>query len=71
MKTLRTKMKVPIGIPSPELLVRIGARLLFKTDPELALYGRYVKSVNLEKNGFKFKYPHLNQALDHLLKKQR
>lgn len=69
MKLLRNKMKIPIGIPAPEFLVRIGAKYIFKTDPELALYGRYVKSVNLEKDGFNFKYPTLNEALEHLLEK--
>ena len=69
MKSLRNKMSIPVGIPSPEILVRIGAKYIFKTDPELALYGRYVKSINLEKQGFTFKYPTLNEALNHLLKK--
>lgn len=69
MKSLRRKMKVPIGLPSPEILVRIGAKYIFKTDPELALYGRYVKSANLEKQGFRFTFPTLNEALDDLLKK--
>lgn len=69
MKSLRNKMKIPIGIPSPAILVRIGAKYIFKTDPELALYGRYVKSIKLKKEGFNFKYPTLNEALNQLLKK--
>lgn len=67
MKSLRTKMRMPIGLPSPAFLVKFGAKYLFKTDPELVLYGRYVKSLNLEKQGYNFKYPTLEKALDHLV----
>ena len=69
MKSLRKGMKMPIGIPAPESLVRFGAKYIFQTDPELALYGRYVKSVKLEDNGYRFKYSTLDKALNHLLKK--
>jgi uncharacterized protein len=47
----------------------LGAKFIFKTDPELALYGRYVKSERLEKEGFTFKFPELEMALVDLLKK--
>ena len=69
MKSLRSKTRVPFGIPSPEFVVRIGTKYIFKTDPEMALYGRYVKSIRLEEMGFNFKYPTLDGAIDHLLKK--
>lgn len=68
MKELREKLKMPIGLPAPEWITRIGARMLFKTDPELALYGRYVKSERLEKENFQFAFPKLKDALDNLLK---
>ena len=48
-------MKVPFGISAPEWVARFGAKNIFKTDPELALYGRYVKSERLEVQGFEFK----------------
>ena len=67
MRLLRKKMRMPIGLPAPEFLTRLGAKLLFRTDPELALYGRYVKSVRLEKEKFVFKFPVLEDALDDLL----
>lgn len=67
MKSLRKKMRMPIGLSAPEFITKWGAKYLFNTDPELALYGRYVKSKRLEKEGFIFKYPHLKQALDNLL----
>lgn len=69
MRLLRKKMKIPFGLPSPEFLIRIGAKLVFKTDPELALYGRYVKSKRLSAAGYTFKFPDLEEALENLLKK--
>ncbi len=68
MKELRKALRMPIGIPAPEWLTRIGARFLFQTDPELALYGRFVKSERLEKEGFQFRFPQLKEALENLLK---
>jgi len=68
MKTLRKKMRMPIGLPAPAFLTRIGAKLIFKTDPELALYGRYVVSKKLEKLNYKFEHPMLDQALENLLR---
>jgi uncharacterized protein len=67
MKELRKTLKVPIGIPAPEWITRIGARILLNTDPELAIYGRYVKSERLEKQGFRFRFPFLKEALDDLI----
>ncbi|MGV2332953.1 MAG UNVERIFIED_CONTAM: DUF1731 domain-containing protein [Planctomycetaceae bacterium] len=48
-------------------MVRIGAPLLLRTDPEIALYGRYVKSSRLEREGFAFSYPRLPEAARSLL----
>ncbi len=41
-KTLRRAMGVLIGLPATEWMVLMGAPLVLRTDPELALYGRYV-----------------------------
>jgi NAD dependent epimerase/dehydratase family enzyme len=68
MKLLRKKMRMPIWLPAPEFMIRIGAKMIFNTDPELVLYGRYVKSERLKKEGFTFKFPDLEEALDDLLK---
>ncbi|WP_373512484.1 TIGR01777 family oxidoreductase [Persicitalea sp.] len=67
MRLMRKKMNVPIGLPAPEFIIRIGAKLLFRTDPELVLYGRYVKSERIGQAGFRFKYPTLDEALDDLI----
>jgi len=55
--------KVPLALPASEWMVRIGASLLLRTDPEIALYGRYVRSSRLEREGFTFTYPRLPEAL--------
>lgn len=56
--------KVPLALPAFEWMVRIGAPLVLRTDPEIALYGRYVRSSRLEREGFTFRYPLLRDALD-------
>ena len=54
---------MPIGLPTLEWMVRIGAPLILRTDPELALYGRYVVSKRLAEEGFEFQFPKLESAL--------
>jgi hypothetical protein len=44
MTTLRRVVGMPLGLPAFSWMVRIGAPLFMRTDPELALYGRYVVS---------------------------
>lgn len=67
MKLLRKKTKMPVGLAAPSFMVQIGAKLLFKTDPELALYGRYVIPQRLINQGFEFKFPNLKAAFDDLV----
>jgi uncharacterized protein len=55
--------KVPLALPAFSWMVRIAAPLVLRTDPEIALYGRYVKSRRLEQEGFTFRHPHLPEAL--------
>ena len=68
MRTLRRTVRMPIGLPTFAWMVRIGAPLLMRTDPELALYGRYVISKRLNEEGFEFTFPKLTDALSNLLK---
>jgi uncharacterized protein (TIGR01777 family) len=63
MRSLRRSMRMPIGLPASEWMVRIGASLVMKTDPELALYGRFVVSKRLAEEGFSFRFPTLDEAL--------
>jgi uncharacterized protein len=67
MRTLRRVIRMPIGLPAFEWMVRIGAPLILRTDPELALYGRYVVSKRLAEAGFAFKFPDLESALKDLM----
>ena len=63
MRTLRRSLRMPIGLPATEWMVRVGAHWLLRTDPELALYGRYVIPTRLQEEGFEFRYASLSDAL--------
>lgn len=67
MRALRKSLGVSIGLPAPAFLTRLGARLIFRTDPELALHGKYVKSERLEEQGFVFKFREVEEALRDLV----
>jgi len=69
MSALRRSLRIPFGIKSPAFIVRLGAKYFFKTDPELALYGRYCVSNRLSSLGFEFEYPEIYPALLSLVKK--
>lgn len=66
MRELRAALRMPIGMPASEWMVRIAAPWLLRTDPELAIYGRYVVSRRLREEGFAFKFPELRPALEDL-----
>ena len=66
MQALRKQIGMPIGLPAFEWMVRIGAPLFMRTDPELVLYGRYVVPKKLIDEGFKFEFPQLQTALKDL-----
>ncbi len=68
MRALRKAIGMPIGMPAPAWMVRIGAPLLMKTDPELALFGRYVISKRLQAERYAFQYPQLTDAVADLCK---
>ena len=70
MRHLRRAVGMPIGLPAYEWMVRIGAPLIFRTDPELALYGRYVVPRRLLEEGFEFKMPDVAEALKDALSKK-
>lgn len=55
--------RLGVALPAFAWMVRIGAPLLLRTDPELALYGRYVVSRRLRERGFEFRFPRLADAL--------
>lgn len=66
MRGLRRALNMPIGLPAASWMVRIGAPLVMRTDPELALYGRYCISRRLKEEGFEFSFPDLASAFQDL-----
>jgi uncharacterized protein len=66
-RELRRAVGMPIGLPTFSWMVRVGAPWFLRTDPELALYGRYVVSKRLQDEQFEFQYPQLSDALKDLL----
>lgn len=66
MRTLRKVIGMPVGLPAFAWMVRIGAPLFMRTDPELVLYGRYVVPKRLIDEGFEFQYADLETALREL-----
>jgi uncharacterized protein (TIGR01777 family) len=64
MASLRRAMGMPVGLPASEGMVRLAAKVLLRTDPELALYGRYVVPRRLLDEGHAFMYPDLDAAMN-------
>jgi uncharacterized protein len=62
MRELRNAIGMGIGLPAKAWMVRLAAPVL-RTDPELALYGRYCQSRRLADEGFEFLFPDLRSAL--------
>ena len=67
MRALRGAVGMPIGLPTPAWAVRLGARWVLDTDPDLALYGRYVVPQRLLDEGFAFAFPEIGAALRNLV----
>lgn len=70
MRTLRRVMGMPVGLPALAWMVRVGAPLALRTDPELALYGRYCVPRRLLDEGFEFEFTALEPALRDILRAQ-
>ena len=66
MASLREVCGVKMGLPAPELLVRIGA-FFMRTEAELPLKSRCVVPKRLLGSGFEFKYTQLSGALESLV----
>jgi uncharacterized protein len=63
MRELRRVLRMPFALPAASWMVRLGAPLMMRTDPELAIYGRYCVSRRLREEGFEFDFPHLASAM--------
>ncbi len=66
MKALRKQMRISIGLPSPEWLLKIGA-VLIGTETELILKSRWVVPDKLLKAGYQFKFSVIEEALKDIL----
>jgi len=66
MKTLRDKLKMPFGIPSPKFMLEIGA-LLLQTEAVLLLKSINVYPERLLNSGFRFRFETIENALGDLL----
>jgi NAD dependent epimerase/dehydratase family enzyme len=63
MRELRRALRVPFGLPAASWMVRLAAPRVLRTDPELALHGRYCVSRRLREEGYEFLFPDLPSAL--------
>lgn len=66
MAQMREKMNRKIGLPSPRWMLEIGA-VVIRTETELILKSRWVIPEKLEKEGYQFKYPKIDEALAEIL----
>jgi uncharacterized protein (TIGR01777 family) len=66
MRSLRKTMHMPVGIPAPAFLIRIGGTII-GTEPDLLLGSMWVRPERLEQAGFHFAFPGLEAALQNLL----
>ncbi|MCM3781710.1 TIGR01777 family oxidoreductase [Neobacillus mesonae] len=66
MKEMREALRMPIGIPTPEWMLELGA-FFIRTETELILKSRWVLPERLQLEGFEFKYPTLQSTLKDIL----
>ncbi|NGQ97391.1 TIGR01777 family protein [Brevibacillus sp. SYP-B805] len=67
MRTLRKVMNKGWAPPAPSPVVWLGAYLVMRTEPSLALTGRNCVPKRLLESGFTFRYPDLEEALRDLI----
>jgi uncharacterized protein (TIGR01777 family) len=63
MASLRKALHRPWMPPTPAFLVKLGAWLIFRTDPALALLGRRAIPKRLQEDGFDFRFANLTECL--------
>lgn len=66
MKALRNIIQPLFYLPTPKFLLNVGA-LFIKTETELVLKSRWVVPKRLLAEGFEFKYPNIDEALENIL----
>jgi len=68
MTELRNAVSVPIGLPAPELAIKMGAWII-GTESVLLLKSTYMIPKRLNESGFQFLYPTIAGALSNLIDK--
>ena len=68
MEALREAWGHPFGLPAPELMLEVGARL-FGSETELILKSRRVVPAKLLRSGFQFEFPTWPEAARELVKR--
>lgn len=66
MQTLREKLKMPIGLPAAEWMIKIGAKFL-QTEADLLLGSCWIYPKTLLDNGFQFSFPTIDTAIENLV----
>ena len=66
MEQLRKAMNAKFGLPSPKWMLEMGAAFI-RTETELILKSRWVIPERLEKEGYLFKFAHIQNALEQIL----
>ena len=66
MKSIRETLRIPFGIPAPAFAVTFGAAIV-GIEPSLILNSSYLLPKYLIDNGFKFRFPQIEEALDQLV----
>lgn len=67
MRAIRKANGRFFGFPTPEFLLKIGARFL-KTEPSLILDSMFVEPKVLIDSGFEFNFPRIEKAIENLIK---
>ena len=70
MQILRDAAGMPIGLPASEWMLELGA-VLMRTETELVLKSRRVVPSRMIASGFKFEFPHWEQAARDLVRRWR
>jgi uncharacterized protein (TIGR01777 family) len=62
MRSFREQQGAPVGLPAAKWMLELGARLL-GTETELVLKSRWADPRRLREEGFRWRWPHLANAL--------
>lgn len=62
MRTFREAAGMPVGLPAPEFLMELGARLM-RTETELVLKSRWADPRRLREEGFRWRWPQAAAAV--------